>query len=139
MCRCWLICKGYTFWEKRKSRWYWIINLILVLCSVLWKIASLWRFWLSFPYPHRSVDCSQFQCWLTKHELGVGLFWKWLNIWAWSMQMLMIFPSWRRKVNIVLFLQTTLSWSTKMFVLDISIVIRSYDLLKSESYDSIHG
>ncbi len=128
MYRCWLFCKGYTFWEKRKSRWYSIINLILILCSVLRKIACLWRFRLSFPCPHKSVDCSQFQCWLTRHELGVGQFWKWLNIWAWSMRVSMIFPSWRRKVNIILFLQTTLNWSTKCF-LNRSTVVRSYDWL----------
>jgi len=55
------------------------------------------------------------------------------------MRLLMICPSWRRKVSIVLFLQTTLNWSTKMFVLNRSIVVRSYDLSKSKSYDSIHG
>ncbi len=46
--------------------------------------------------------------------LGSCQSWRWLYIWAWSNKILMLFPSWIRKMNIVRFEQDALSWSTRV-------------------------
>jgi len=110
---------------------YWsFFNLFdFTLNVALRKVTCQWKFRLSFPCLHtyKCVYYSQYQDWLTKSVLGICQSWKWLCIWAWSNKILMLFPSWRRKMSIVLFEQDALSWSTRVF----------FEILKCRSYNFI--
>ena len=95
-----------------------IFNLFdFALNLALRKVTCQWKFRLSFPCQHtyKCAYYSQYQDWLTKSVLGICQSWKWLGIWAWSNKILMLFPSWRRKMSIVLFEQDALGWSTRVF------------------------
>jgi hypothetical protein len=110
---------------------YWkIFNLFdFALNLALRKVTCQWRFRLSFPCQHtyKCAYYSQYQDWLTKSVLGICQSWRWLYIWAWSNKILMLFPSWIRKMNIVLFEQDALSWSTRVF----------FEILKYRSYNFV--
>ena len=86
---------------------YWkIFNLFdFALNNALRKVTCQWKFRLSFPCLHtyKCAYYSQYQDWLTKSVLGSCQSWKWLCIEAWSNKISMLFPSWIRKMSIVLF------------------------------------
>ncbi len=110
-----------------------VFNLFdFALSLALRKVTCQWKFRLSFPCL-RTCKCvyySQYQDWLTKSVLGICQSWRWLSICAWSNKILMLFPSWRRKMSIVLFEQDALGWSTR--VLCKILQCRSYNFVDVE-------
>jgi len=118
-----------------------IFNLFdFALNLALRKVTCQWKFRLSFPCLHtyKCVYYSQCQDWLTKSVLGICQSWKWLCIWAWSNKILMLFPSWRRKMSTVLFEQDALGWSTRVFFVR-SVSVDLITSLMWKLCDSIHG
>ena len=87
------------------QRLYIIEKIFNLFDFALRKVTCQWKFRLSFPCQHtyKLVCCSQYQDWLTKSVLGSCQSWKWLCIEGWSNKISMLFPSWIRKMNIVLF------------------------------------
>ncbi len=120
-----------------------ILNLFdFALNPALRKVTCQWKFQLSFPCLHtyKCVYCSQYQDWLTKSVLGVCQSWKWLCIWAWSNKILMLFPSWRRKMSIVLFGQNALGLVNEsffFFVRSVGVDLCNFVLME-KLCDSIH-
>ena len=115
------------------QRLYIIEKIFNLFDLALRKVTCQWKFRLSFPYQHtyKLVYCSQYQDWLTKSVLGSCQSWKWLCIEGWSNKISMLFPSWIRKMNIVLFERNALvdksffckilSWDLLTFV-DVKVI-----------------
>ncbi len=99
------------------------------------KVTCQWKFRLSLPCLHtcKCVYYSQYQDWLTKSVLGICQSWRWLCIWAWSNKILMLFPSWIRKMSIVQFERDALGWLTRVFFCKIY-WCRSYNFIDAKSY-----